>query len=71
MQDSIKLERSVLQKIADKALELINEQIEDGVDYDGVKYEYSSKPFARPVYGIPNFKIFKKTAIREGKLIVK
>lgn len=68
MNDSLKLDRSILQKIADKAIELINEQIEEGVDYDGEKYEYSSKPFARPVYGIPNFKIFKKTAIREGKL---
>lgn len=36
--------------IAFKAIELIREQIDEGIDADGKPYAYSTKPFAKP-YG--------------------
>ncbi len=39
---------SIATRIAYRALELINEQIEAGKDIDGKAYKYSEKPFFRP-----------------------
>lgn len=36
------------ERIALRAIELINQQIADGIDIDGKKYKYSEKPFAMP-----------------------
>lgn len=35
-------------KLAYKAIELINEQVNEGIDIDGNKYKYSEKPYWRP-----------------------
>lgn len=47
-------------------IELINKQIIDGVDVDGKKYAYSTKPFARPVGGSKLKRI--ASLEKEGKL---
>lgn len=39
---------SNIERVAFKALSLIQEQIEQGIDENGQKYEYSTKTFARP-----------------------
>lgn len=39
---------NLARKIGYKAIELINKQIEQGIDYEGRKYSYSEKPFWRP-----------------------
>lgn len=53
--------------IAAKAIELINNQIKQGVDEKGNAYEYSTKPFAMPG-GALKLKA-KKQAIADGKLL--
>lgn len=56
---------SIIEKIAFYAIELINEQIEKGVDVDGKSYKYSTKPFAMPAKR--NLKGLK-TLQKEGRL---
>lgn len=68
MQKAIKIEPTLLGKLSVKVLELIEKQIEEGIDIDGKKYEYSTKPFARPIKGIPYFKSFAKRAEKSGRL---
>lgn len=56
------------------ALELLNEQIDQGTDADGNPYEYSARPFARPIGGIKDAKNAEKAGkikpfrTKEGKL---
>jgi len=38
----------ILREIALRAVELINEQIAEGIDIRGQRYAYSTKPFVRP-----------------------
>jgi hypothetical protein len=63
-----KIPQNILQLLSVRAVELINEQIERGIDAEGKPYRYSTKPFARPVGGIPRFGQFSKNAQKEGRL---
>lgn len=56
--------RDALQKVGMRALEMIEENIAAGRSYDGTKYSYSTKPFARPVGKLPGRKKFQA----EGRL---
>lgn len=42
------MSKDLAKQIGYKALELINEQVEQGIDIDGKKYSYSTKPFFMP-----------------------
>lgn len=42
------MSKEIAKQIGYKALQMINEQIDQGVDIDGKKYSYSSKPFWMP-----------------------
>ena len=50
-----KIPQDILGHLANRALEMVNEQIAAGRDIDGKPYEYSEKPFTRPLArsGIP------------------
>jgi phage gpG-like protein len=63
-----KIPQNILQKLSIRAVELINEQIQRGIDAEGKPYRYSTKPFARPIGGIPRFGQFSKNAQKEGRL---
>lgn len=39
---------NIMRLIALKAIEMINDNIREGVSYEGEQYEYSTKPFAMP-----------------------
>lgn len=39
---------NIINQIAFRAIELIEEQVSQGIDIDGKSYEYSTKPFALP-----------------------
>lgn len=52
--------------IAAKAIELLNKQVEQGIDEKGNKYRYSTKPFAMPS-GALKIKA-RKQAIKDSKL---
>lgn len=56
----------VYELIAAKAIELLNNQIKQGVDEKGNSYKYSTKPFAIPS-GALKIKA-KKQAVKDGKL---
>ncbi len=60
--------REIMNRIAIRALELLHEQIERGYDIYSNKYEYSTKPFARPAGGIVRFSEFAKKAQKDGLL---
>jgi len=42
---------NILNKIGARVIELINEQVAKGIDYEGNTYSYSTKPFSRPARG--------------------
>jgi hypothetical protein len=58
---------AVMQRIALKAIELINTQAEEGVDMDGKQYAYSTKPFAMPL-GAGRFRKSAKAMVKAGKI---
>ncbi|HOM04356.1 MAG TPA: hypothetical protein PLU67_02560 [Candidatus Kapabacteria bacterium] len=60
--------REIMNKIAIRTIKLLHEQIERGYDADGNRYEYSTKPFARPAGGIVRFREFAKKAQKDGLL---
>lgn len=60
--------REIMNRIAIRALELLHEQIERGYDIYSNKYEYSTKPFARPAGGIVRFREFASKAQKSGLL---
>lgn len=39
---------NIINQIAFRAIELLEEQVKQGIDAEGKKYEYSTKPFALP-----------------------
>jgi len=54
----------IMQRLAVRALAMIEENIAAGVSYDGRQYQYSTKPFARPVRSLRDLKKF----IGEGRV---
>lgn len=48
----MRIPESALKVLAQRALQYVNAQIDEGVDSDGKRYEYSTKPFARPRGGM-------------------
>lgn len=62
----IKVSKDILDKIGSRVIELINEQIANGIDFEGKQYSYSTKPFKRPV-GNKYLSKFKK-AEKDNKI---
>ncbi|MBL7997582.1 MAG: hypothetical protein JNL32_02975 [Candidatus Kapabacteria bacterium] len=63
---TVQLSRQILLTVGFEIIRLVNEQISKGVDEDGKKYAYSTKPFARPVGGS---KLKRVASLeKEGKL---
>lgn len=56
--------REVMQKVGMRALEMIEENIAAGVSYDGTRYAYSTKPFARPIGKLTG----RAKMVKEGRL---
>lgn len=44
-------DKKTMDYLSQRALEMIREQIKEGVDFEGKNYEYSTNPFARPLDG--------------------
>lgn len=59
------INRQILEKLAIRVIELINEQIDNGVDIENIKYSYSTSPFVRPL-GAKHFTKIKK-AVKDNK----
>lgn len=57
-------DREVLWRVGQRALQMIEDNIRDGVDYQGAKYAYSTNPFARPAGRIKG----RKKLEEEGRL---
>lgn len=59
------INRQILEKVAIRVIELINEQIENGVDIENIKYSYSTSPFVRPLS--PKHFAKVKRAVKDDK----
>ena len=62
------INKQILEKIGIRVIELINEQIDEGIDFEGVKYSYSTSPFVRPL-GQKHYSKIKR-AIKEEKATI-
>jgi len=67
--------KDIMQRIALRTVELLNDQLRQGIDSDGKRYSYSTKPFVRPLGRLRNYKQLAKrgeislfTAKRSGNL---
>ena len=58
------MSREIMQAIGVRAIEMIEENIANGIGYDGSRFAYSEQPFARPVGRLPGRRSFEK----EGRL---
>jgi|GEM_PF-1200651 len=65
----MQIPKDILNRIAIRALELVHQQINEGIDIDGNHYQYSKHPFSRPAGGMP-LKSSLKQLEKEGKLAV-
>lgn len=63
----MKIPEAALKVLAQRALQYVNQQIDEGVDADGKAYEYSTRPFARPRGGAP-LKSSVKQLEKQGRL---
>ena len=58
----------IMTRAAFRAIELINEQIEQGVDFNGKPYAYSTKPFVMPYGRLPGGKSVRKALEKSGRI---
>ena len=59
------IDKKILEKVAIRVIELMNEQIDHGIDIENVKYSYSTSPFVRPL-GVKHFAKIKR-AVKDKK----
>lgn len=63
-----KIPENILQYASQRAIELIKEQIAEGIDIEGKPYRYSTRPFARPVSGIPGWGKIKNSLLKSKEI---
>lgn len=51
----------IMNRVAIRTSELLFDQIKQGIDQDGKKYQYSTKPFVRPAGGLRTTKALQKS----------